>query len=1143
MPSRSWDAGENTLQRNMAAQRILRVRRRYNQWVANETLEDYALRFTAKRARRWSSLKVANTALGAISFLALEAIGGAITLDYGFANAAAAILVVGAIIFATALPITRWAVEHGVDIDLLTRGAGFGYIGSTVTSLIYASFTFIFFAIEAVIMALALELCLGLPLWAGYIVSSIVVLPIVTLGITLIGRVQVWTQPLWIGLQVAPFLYLAIQAPETFAQWVEFPGRQGALDGSVDLVMFGAAATVVFSLIAQVGEQVDFLRFLPRRTEGRRWGWWLTLLAGGPGWIFVGVAKMLAGSYLAWLALSQMATPQAAVDPARMYLTAFKALVENHVVALALTGVFVVVCQIKINMTNAYAGSIAWSNFFSRLTHSHPGRVVWLVFNVAIALVLMEFGIYAAFEQILGLYSIVAIAWVGALVADLVINKPLRLSPPTIEFRRAHLYDVNPVGLGAMVLATIAAIMCFGGLFGPGFQALAPFVALVVAMVTAPAIAWATGGRYYLARVPNDDWDGREVVPCCICEHDFDTEDMAYCPAYGGAICSLCCSLDARCNDLCKPASRRSVQMRTLAERHLPYRVARGLDSQLGHFLRIYLPLGAVVALSLFLLYAHIGATRPTQQEALGYIFLQLFVVSMIIAGVGAWLYVLAQESRAVAQEETRRQTGLLLDEIAAHERTDAELQRAKEAAEAANLAKTRYVVGISHELRAPLNAIYGYAQLLERDDTMPPHRRTAVKVVRRSAEHLSGLIDGLLDISRIEAGHLTLQRDEVRTAEFLGQIADMFRLQAAAKGLGFIVEGLESLPAIVRVDEKRLRQILINLLSNALKFTETGVIGIRIRCRNQVADFDVHDSGQGIPPADVERIFEPFERGSQTAASAPGIGLGLTITKLLTEIMGGEISVSSTPGVGSVFKVRLLLSPAAHVDRTELQAAPVRGYVGRRRTLIVTDDDATHREMVRTLLAPLGFLVFDAPDGPTCLRLAEECRPDLVLLDMSMPGMDGREVAAHLRAQLDGQVRIIMISASAGEATRPRPGIDAHDDFLAKPLDMGLLVERIGHHLGLAWQREPAQAARHAPEPARPEVEWAELLGALDAHVLVELRRLAAIGHVRGLVLLLDGLAKGTTEERDVAARLRPLVEALALDRVAALIGEPHDE
>src|ERR1700694_4116111 len=239
-----------------AHQRIVRVRRNYNQWVANQTLEDYALRFTAKSARRWSSFSVANTAIGAVSFLALEAIGGSITINYGFINATSAILAVGALIFLTCLPIAYYAATYGVDIDLLTRGAGFGYIGSTITSLIYASFTFLFFAIEAAIMSLALEMCFGVPLFIGYVLSSLIVIPLVTHGITFISRFQLWTQPFWIVLHLLPFAFIAVQDLSSFKAWTAYAGIEGG--NAFNILLFGTASTVVFSLVAQIGEQVDF---------------------------------------------------------------------------------------------------------------------------------------------------------------------------------------------------------------------------------------------------------------------------------------------------------------------------------------------------------------------------------------------------------------------------------------------------------------------------------------------------------------------------------------------------------------------------------------------------------------------------------------------------------------------------------------------------------------------------------------------------------------------------------------------------------------------------------------------------------------------------------------------------------------------
>ena len=473
-----------------ARQRIVRERREYNQWVANQTLEDYALRFTAKRARKWSALRVANTALGSISFLALEAIGGTITVAYGFTNSVAAILVVSLLIFAISLPICYYAARDGVDIDLLTRGAGFGYIGSTITSLIYASFTFIFFGIESVIVASMLATFFAIPLWLGYILCAAAVLPLVTHGITLISRFQLWTQPVWFVLNVIALGAALLAHPDWVPGWMRYEGTGPTATAAFNPLYFGACASILLALITQTAEQVDYLRFLPPRTARKNGAWWTALLAGGPGWIVFDVFKLLAGSFLAYGAARLGVSPEAAVRPAQMYLMAFGDAVKSPIAALILTSFFVVLSQLKINVTNAYAGSIAWSNFFSRLTHSHPGRVVWLVFNIAIALLLMELGAYETIQRTLVLYSDVATAWIGALVADLIINKPLGFSPPGIEFKRAHLYDINPVGVGAMLLAVVVSLAAWFGAFGEFMSAMSTFTAFLVAFVTAPLIAW-----------------------------------------------------------------------------------------------------------------------------------------------------------------------------------------------------------------------------------------------------------------------------------------------------------------------------------------------------------------------------------------------------------------------------------------------------------------------------------------------------------------------------------------------------------------------------------------------------------------------------------------------------------------------------
>ncbi|CAM5764109.1 hybrid sensor histidine kinase/response regulator [Labrys miyagiensis] len=1094
-------------------QRILPVRRAYNRWVANQTLEDYALRFTAKSARKWSSPRVAQTAIGAISFLALEAIGGAITLSYGFTNTLAATLVVGALLFATALPISRYAARYGVDIDLLTRGAGFGYIGSTITSLIYATFTFILFAIEASIMTTALQLCFGIPLAVGYVISAVAVIPLVTHGITWISRFQLITQPLWIILNILPVGFILASDPGSITRWLTFPGLHDG-NNALDILKFGGAASVILALMPQIGEQVDVLRFLPAPKAGSRFAWTFSLLAAGPGWIVLGAPKLLFGSFLAVLVLGHGVAPEHASEPAQMYRIAFGYALPWPYAVTVLTAAFVVVSQLKINVMNAYAGSLAWSNFFSRLTHSHPGRVVWLVFNVAIALLLMELGIYKALEQILGLFAVVAVAWLGAIVADLAINKPLGLSPEGIEFKRAHLYDINPVGTGSMAIAAVCALLAAAGLFGEVLRALAPFVALGVALLTAPAIAILTRGRYYLARKPRAAWKLRSEITCSICELAFEPEDMAHCPAYSGPICSLCCSLDARCHDLCKPNARMQAQLSRAIDVTLPAFISSRLSPRIVQFVGIFSLFISVIGIILYLISFQAAGYGGGHAAAINEALWVSFFILLIVSGVVAWFFVLAHESRRVAQEESARQTTLLLKEIEAHRRTDAALQRAKDVAEAANLAKSRYVVGLSHELRTPLNAVLGYAQILERDDTIPANRQGGVRVIRRSAEHLSGLIDGLLDISKIEAGRFQLQRNDVRFNEFLEQLVDMFRLQAEAKGLAFRFDRPDALPDTVRVDEKRLRQILINLLSNAIKFTQAGGVTFRVSYRSQIATFAVEDSGSGIPASELERIFEPFERGSHETGLAPnvqpGLGLGLTITKLLVQIMGGEISVASTPGEGSTFQVRMMLSTIAAVSPPA--TVNVKGYAGRRRTILVVDDDADHQDLMRAVLEPLGFGILTARDGPTCLALTEHAAPDLFILDISMPGMSGWDLARSLRDNAGATAPILMLSANIGESMPAAEENRAHDDMLPKPFDLSQLLERIGFLMRLQWLTDGG--AESSASTAAPE-----LVSPGDRHV-EELLELGRIGYVRGIEAKLAQL------ETDPAAQ--PFIEAI---------------
>ncbi|MBK8889751.1 MAG: response regulator [Dechloromonas sp.] len=1127
-----------------APQRVVKVRRDYNTWVANETLEDYALRFTPRSFRKWSEMRVANTAFGAASFLVLEAVGATMLVNAGFINAFWAILVTGLIIFLIGLPISITAARHGLDMDLLTRGASFGYIGSTITSLIYASFTFIFFALEAAIMAYALELAFKIPPAWGYLVCALVVIPLVTHGVTVISKLQAWTQPLWIFMLILPYAFVFIEEPEALAGLWQYAGGKGNGIG-FDPHLFGAALTVGIALVTQMGEQVDYLRFMPEKIAGNARRWWFGVIVGGPGWIVPGVLKMLGGALLAWLALRNAVPFEKAVDPNQMYLIGFSHVFDNTALAIAATALFVIVSQLKINVTNAYAGSLAWSNFFARLTHSHPGRVVWVVFNTLIALLLMELNVFQALGQVLGLYSNIAISWMAAVVADLVLNKPLGLSPPGIEFKRSKLYDINPVGVGTMAIASLLSIAAFVGLLGADIQPFASFVALGSAFLISPLIAWATGGRYYLVHSQqNAEPHGPSPVSavnagrCSICERDYENEDMAHCPAYQGPICSLCCTLDARCHDLCKPEASLTAQWNAAMRRLLPAPVLPYLETGLGHYLLLMTGIVPILALVLGVLYTHeLLALGPEQAELIGTLqdsFIKSFAALLLLSAVGAWWMVLTQQSRQVAQEESNRQTQLLMQEIESHQRTDEALQKARVIADQANQAKSRYITAISHELRTPLNSILGYAQILDADESIPPHRKQAVSVIRKSGDHLLSVIEGTLDIARIEGGKLTLEVRALDFPEFMQQIVGMFDLQARNKGLSFDYQPAGELAAVVRADEKRLRQILINVLGNAVKFTVRGGVTFRVEYGREMAVFEIRDTGPGIPAADQERIFEPFVRGS--SAQAGGSGVGLTIARMLTDLMGGEMQVSSMTGEGTLFRIRLFL-PEVHSAQAarELPRLNRVGYVGVRRRILVVDNEKVDRDMLQNVLDPLGFIVEQAASGEECLQVIPGFMPHLIFMDLGMPGIDGWETIRRIRRQHLTDAHIAILSANAFDKGLENDAGVAAEDFIVKPLKVQELLAWIGRKLGLEWVTADMPVAAPAPVVPSPLVApGADHLAALDEVI--------QLGYLRGILNKLAEIERLGTQHGEFVRVLRDLARQFQFDAMKELLRKIRD-
>lgn len=478
---------------------------------------------------------VATSALGGIAYLADFSIGASIGVGYGTPSALLGIVIAAVVIFVTGFPLAYYAARFNIDLDLITRGSGFGYYGSILTNLIFASFTFIFFATEGAIMAQGLEVGLGIPRWLGYLITTVVVIPLVIFGMRALSKMQAWTTPFWLVLMVVPLAYLVISQPQTVQNFFDYAGADGS-GSELSLASAMLAAGVCLSLIAQIAEQIDYLRFMPPRTDANRRSWWAAVVIAGPGWVVFGALKQIIGLFLGvYLIASLGAAPSTATEPVQQFLGVYREMMPAWL-AMLLAVVLVVISQIKINVTNAYSGSLAWTNSFTRVTKRYPGRLVFVLFNLAIALALMEFNMFEVLNLILGFYANCAMAWIVTVATDIVVNKHLLgLSPKHPEFRRGMLYAVNPVGVLSVLLSAGASIAMFFGAFGSGVQPYSPIFAVGIALVATPLMALLTRGKYYLRRrddgidLPMLDADGNpsaERLRCHVSGLEFERPDM-----------------------------------------------------------------------------------------------------------------------------------------------------------------------------------------------------------------------------------------------------------------------------------------------------------------------------------------------------------------------------------------------------------------------------------------------------------------------------------------------------------------------------------------------------------------------------------------------------------------------------------------